>query len=95
MSGLEEIDWETVVDVAKRVGGLLLALLFALAARRKRRAASREESEPEPGGEEVHEEVREPWREEIREPVPFGPRAIRPGDDASKMAKRYSGSDSD
>lgn len=94
MNGLEEIDWETVVDVAKRVGGLLLALLFALAARRKRQAASTEEPEPEPGDEETREEIREPWREEVREPQPFGPRAIRPGDDASKMAERFSRSDS-
>ena len=76
MNGLEEIDWEKVVGFAKRFGGILLAVLFALAARRKKKAAAEEESEPEP--------------EPAAEAPPIESRPIEPGDDVAKMASRYS-----
>jgi len=79
MNGLEEIDWETVVDFAKRFGGVVIFLLFMLAGRRRNKGR-RKQTEPE--------------SQPVAKEVPVSVPAIEPGDDATKLASRYSSGDS-
>ena len=75
MTGFEDFDWESAVAFAKRYGALLIAVLFALSARRKKKAAMEEEwTEPEPASDETVSEIQ----------------PIEPGVDASKLARQYS-----
>lgn len=43
MNDFDSIDWEAVLDLARRFGGVFLAILFALAVRRRKRKTAPEE----------------------------------------------------
>lgn len=77
MNGFDEIDWETVWTFSKRFGGLILAVLFALAARSRKKSAP-EESEPVDSA--------EPDVDRNRREI----RPIEPGVDATKLAREFS-----
>ena len=74
MNGFEEIDWEVAIDFVKRFGALILALLWALAARRKRKDTEKESPEPKP--------TPSPSAPDVV--------AIEPGTDAAKLSRQYS-----
>lgn len=74
MNGFEEIDWEAAVDFVKRFGGILIAVLWALAARRRKKASK--------------EKV--PALEVAQESPPAGVSIIEPGTDATKLSSQYS-----
>ena len=78
MTGMEEIDWESAVDFAKRFGGFLIAILFALGARRKKKAAMEAMEEGAP-------ELQADSQEIVTQAQP-----IEPGVDAAKLASEYS-----
>lgn len=74
MNGFEEIDWEVASDYVKRFGGLIIAVLFALVARRKKKASMERSLEREP--------VQSSRSAEVS--------AIEPGTDATQLSRRYS-----
>lgn len=77
MNGVEDIDWEAIVEFAKQFGGIIIFLIFLLAARRRKKAIRRER-----GAEAV------PTVRPEASPVEVTP--IKPGDDATKLASEYS-----
>ena len=76
MDGFEQIDIETVVDLLKRYGGLLVAILIALIAKSRKSEA--------PGVDEEYE-VEE---SKVTESSDYKP--IHPGTDATKLSSKYS-----
>jgi len=74
MNGFEEIDWEAAIDFAKRFGGILIAVLWALAARRRKKASKE----------------KNPTLTPAQEPPPAGDSAIEPGTDATKLSSQFS-----
>ncbi len=74
MNFFEEIDWEVTIDFLKRFGALIVAALWAFAARRRKKSADEEEPEPDMA----------------QDPSAPEDVVIEPGTDAAKLSRQYS-----